>query len=42
MQKKYKEDHLKPYAVRSINCKGRIYKEPENSTRSPTKEIEIE
>ena len=35
MQKNYNENHLKPYAVRSINCKGRIYKEPENSTRSP-------
>ena len=35
MQKKYKENYLKPYAVRSINSKGRIYKEPENSIRSP-------
>ena len=35
MQKNYKENHLKPYAVRSINCKGRIYKEPEHSIRSP-------
>ena len=35
MQKNYKEDHLKPYAVKSINSKGRIYKEPENSIRSP-------
>ena len=35
MQKNYKENHLKPYAVRSINSKGRIYKEPENSIRSP-------
>ena len=35
MQKKYKENHLKPYAVKSINSKGRIYKEPENSIRSP-------
>ena len=35
MQKKYKENYLKPYAVKSINSKGRIYKEPENSIRSP-------
>ena len=35
MQKNYKENHLKPYAARSINCKGRIYKESENSIRSP-------
>ena len=35
MQKNYKEDHLKPYAIKSINSKGRIYKEPENSIRSP-------
>ena len=35
MQKKYKENHLKPYAVKSVNSKGRIYKETENSIRSP-------
>ena len=35
MQKEYKENHLKPYAVRSIKCKGRIHKESENDTRSP-------
>ena len=35
MQKKYKENHLKPYAVKSVNSKGRIYKEIENSIRSP-------
>jgi len=35
MQKNYKENHLKPYAVKSINSKGRIYKESENSIRSP-------
>ena len=35
MQKNYKENHLKSYAVRSINSKGRIYKESENSIRSP-------
>ena len=27
--------YLKPYAVRSINSKGRIYKEPKSSIRSP-------
>ena len=35
MQKNYKEKWLKNYAVRSINSKGRIYKEPENFIRSP-------
>ena len=35
MQKKYKEDHLKSYAVKSINSRGRIYKESENLIRSP-------
>jgi dGTPase len=35
MQKKYKEKHLKPYATRSINSKGRIFKEKESSIRSP-------
>ena len=35
MQKKYNENHLKPYAVKSINSKGRIYKESENIIRSP-------
>jgi len=35
MQKKYRENHLKSYAVRSINSKGRFYKETENSIRSP-------
>ncbi len=35
MQKNYNENHLKPYAVKSINSKGRIYKELENSIRSP-------
>jgi len=35
MQKKYYEDHLKSYAVKSINSKGRIYKESENSIRTP-------
>ncbi len=35
MQKKYNENHLKSYAVKSINSKGRIYKETENFIRSP-------
>jgi dGTPase len=35
MQKKYKENHLKSYAVKSINSKGRIYKELESPIRSP-------
>ncbi len=35
MHKKYNENHLKPYAVKSINSKGRIYKESENFIRSP-------
>tara|TARA_B100000029_G_C17472199_1_gene922375 strand:+ start:82 stop:1227 length:1146 start_codon:yes stop_codon:yes gene_type:complete len=35
MQKNYNENYLKPYAVKSNNSKGRIYKEPENSIRTP-------
>jgi len=35
MQKYFKENHLKPYAVKSVNSKGRIYNEQENSIRSP-------
>ena len=35
MQKNYKENHLKPYAIKSINSTGRIYNEKENSIRSP-------
>jgi len=35
MQKKYKEDHLQLYAVKSINSKGRIYREKENIIRTP-------
>jgi len=35
MQKNYKENHLKSYAIKSFNSRGRIYKEPENSVRSP-------
>ena len=35
MQKKNNEFNLKPYAVKSINSEGRIFKEQENSIRSP-------
>ena len=35
MQKNYKEKYLKPYSSKSINSKGRIYKESTNSIRSP-------
>jgi len=35
MQKNYKENYLKPYAIKSSESKGRIYKEPESSIRSP-------
>ena len=35
MQKDFKENFLKPYATKSNNSKGRIYKEKENSIRSP-------
>ena len=35
MQKNFNENHLKSYAARSINCKGRIFGESENSIRSP-------
>jgi dGTPase len=35
MQKNYNEKHLKSYAVKSSNSKGRIYTEPQNSIRSP-------
>ena len=35
MQKNYKENYLKPYAIKSINSKGRIFKESENLIRSP-------
>ena len=35
MQKNYKESHLEPYAIKSINSKGRIYNEPENLIRTP-------
>jgi len=35
MQKNYKENYLKQYATKSINTKGRIYKEQETSIRTP-------
>ena len=35
MQKNYNENNLRPYATKSIRSKGRIYKEQENSIRSP-------
>ena len=35
MQKDYKENHLKCYAVKSLNTRGRIYKEEENLIRTP-------
>ena len=35
MQNNYKENHLEPYAIKSVNTKGRIYAEKENEIRSP-------
>ena len=35
MQKKFNEKELKPYAIRSINSKGRIYNESNHFIRSP-------
>ena len=35
MQKDYKEKFLKPYATKSSNTIGRVYKEHENAIRSP-------
>jgi len=35
MQKKYKANNLKPYAAKSNNSKGRIYKERESYVRTP-------
>ena len=35
MQKKYKANYLKPYAAKSSNSKGRIYKERESYVRTP-------
>tara|TARA_B100001123_G_C15311364_1_gene1024467 strand:+ start:755 stop:1900 length:1146 start_codon:yes stop_codon:yes gene_type:complete len=35
MQKNYKENHLKTYAIKSNFSKGRIYNENENQVRSP-------
>ena len=34
MQKNYKENHLRSYAIKSTNTKGRIYKETENYIRN--------
>ena len=35
MQKNYFEKHLRPYAVKAIHSKGRIFNESESSIRSP-------
>jgi len=35
MQKKYKENHLKPYSVKPSNSKGRLFKESESFMRTP-------
>ena len=35
MQKYFKENHLKNYAIKSINSKGRVHLETENKMRSP-------
>ena len=35
MQKNYKENNLKFYAAKSINSKGRVFKEKENLIRTP-------
>ena len=35
MQKLFKEDYLKPYAVKSSNSKGRIHYEEKSLIRSP-------
>jgi len=35
MQKKFTENHLNPYAVKSINSKGRFFKETESPIRTP-------
>ena len=35
MQKDFKDNHLKPYATKSVNTLGRIHKEKENHIRSP-------
>ena len=34
MQKKYTENHLQPFAIKSINSKGRMHKESVNIIRS--------
>tara|TARA_B100000029_G_scaffold486591_1_gene541119 strand:- start:1168 stop:2313 length:1146 start_codon:yes stop_codon:yes gene_type:complete len=35
MQKNFKENYLKPYAIKSINSKGRIFKEKNSDVRTP-------
>ena len=35
MQKNYNENHLRSFAVKTINSKGRMYKESDNIVRSP-------
>ena len=35
MQKNYNESHLKPYAIKGENSRGRIFREQENLIRSP-------
>ena len=35
MQKNYNENHLKTYATKSVNSRGRIYYEKENQIRTP-------
>ena len=35
MQKNYKESYLQNFAIKSINSRGRLYKESENTIRSP-------
>ena len=35
MQKNYNENHLRSFAVKTINSKGRMYKESGNIVRSP-------
>ena len=35
MQKNYNENHLRSFAVKTINSKGRMYEESDNIVRSP-------
>ena len=41
MQKNYKENHLKRYAIKSVNSKGRLYKELEIIAASTERTIYI-